>query len=134
MQMGQDRGGFYSYTLLENLLGCRMKNADRIRPEWQQRAVGDSVAIHPKAAPLRVAAIEEDSHLVLQATAGFPWTWAFVVVRHETQCRLLVRTRVSWSNPLLGFLIRPVMGPGHFIMERRMLLGIKARAERKPGV
>jgi hypothetical protein len=42
-QIGQDRGGFYSYTWLENLAGCRMRNADRIRPEWQQRARGGAV-------------------------------------------------------------------------------------------
>ena len=43
VQIGQDRGGFYSYTFLENLVGCDMRNTFRIVPEWQQRAIGDTV-------------------------------------------------------------------------------------------
>ena len=48
LQIGQDRAGFYSYTQLENLFGCEMRNADRIVPEWQQRQVGDVVWMTPK--------------------------------------------------------------------------------------
>ena len=65
VQVGQDRGGFYSLTWLENLVGCRMRNADRIVPEWQHRAVGDAVALHPRTPPLRIAAIEAPRTLVL---------------------------------------------------------------------
>ena len=46
-QIGQDRGGFYSYEWLENLAGCRLRNADRVHPEWQQRDIGDTVLLHP---------------------------------------------------------------------------------------
>ena len=46
-QLGQDRGGFYSYEWLENLAGCRMRNADRIHPEWQHRELGETVHLHP---------------------------------------------------------------------------------------
>ena len=46
-QLGQDRGGFYSYEWLENLAGCRMRNADRIHPEWQHREIGEKVMLHP---------------------------------------------------------------------------------------
>ncbi len=46
-QLGQERGGFYSYEWLENLAGCEMRNADRIHPEWQQREVGELVMLHP---------------------------------------------------------------------------------------
>ncbi|MFK7821025.1 MAG: hypothetical protein AB8G99_20080 [Planctomycetaceae bacterium] len=127
VQIGQGRGGFYSHTALENLLGCRMKNADRIHPEWQQVEVGDSVHLHPKASPLRVASIEPNAHLVLQSTSGFPWTWSFVLTSVPTGCRLLVRTRILWSNSVLGALIWPVMVPGHYVMERRMLMGIRSR-------
>jgi hypothetical protein len=46
-QLGQDRGGFYSYEWLENLAGCRMHNADRIHPEWQRpRQIGETVKLH----------------------------------------------------------------------------------------
>src|SRR5260370_32310444 len=43
VQIGQDRGGFYSYSFLENLIGCDVHNAFRVVPEWQQRAIGDTV-------------------------------------------------------------------------------------------
>lgn len=127
VQMGQDRGGFYSYTMLENLLGCRMTNADRIHPEWQILSVGDSVSLHPRAKPLRVALIAANQHLVLQSSAGFPWTWAFVLAEESSGCRLLARTRVAWSGTLAGLFLRPVMGPGHYVMESKMLLGIRDR-------
>jgi len=64
-QIGQDRGGFYSYTWLENLAGCRMHNADRIHPEWQQRAAGETVLLHP-ASGLKVMRFEPGSALVLE--------------------------------------------------------------------
>jgi hypothetical protein len=53
-QVGQDRGGFYSYEWLENLAGCEMRNADRIHPEWQHREVGEIVFLHP-ATGMKVA-------------------------------------------------------------------------------
>ena len=53
-QIGQDRGGFYSYEWLENLAGCEMRNADRIHPEWQQREVGEPVPLHPATPGLPV--------------------------------------------------------------------------------
>ncbi|MEK8226829.1 hypothetical protein NKG05_13190 [Oerskovia sp. M15] len=56
LQLGQGRGGFYSYEWLENLVGCEIRNADRIEPQWQRLAVGDEVRLHPAVA-LRVAAI-----------------------------------------------------------------------------
>jgi hypothetical protein len=47
-QIGQKKGGFYSYTRLENLVGCNMRNANRIVPEWQNLKVGDEIWLHPK--------------------------------------------------------------------------------------
>lgn len=58
VQVGQNRAGFYSYTWLENLVGCAMHNANQIVPEWQELKVGDEVWLHPKAPPLKVLAIE----------------------------------------------------------------------------
>jgi hypothetical protein len=40
-QLGQGRGGFYSYDFLENLVGCDIHSADRIVPEWQRIDIGD---------------------------------------------------------------------------------------------
>lgn len=132
-QIGQGRGGFYSYTWLENLMGCRMKNATRVHPEWQQVAVGDEIALHPRATPLRVALVEPERHLVLQSQAGLEWTWAFCLHERGTETRLLVRTRVKWTRFLTGLIARPVMGPGHYVMESRMLNTIRERVAANSG-
>ncbi|HYY98397.1 MAG TPA: hypothetical protein VE642_07400, partial [Pyrinomonadaceae bacterium] len=77
VQMGQDRGGFYSYTWLENLVGCRMRNAGRIIPEFQQLQAGDAVRLHPKAPPLPVLICEPPRALVLGSNTASPGTWGF---------------------------------------------------------
>jgi len=70
VQMGQGRGGFYSYDWLENLIGCDIHNADQIFPDFQSLRVGDSVRLHPKAPPLPVAIVEPCRALVLNRTAA----------------------------------------------------------------
>jgi hypothetical protein len=131
VQLGQRRGGFYSYTWLENLVGCEMHNANRIVPEWQDLKVGDEVWLHPKAPPLRVLAIEPGRAIVLEKC------WSFILHPiDENTTRLIIRGRGEFNpdlkNGLLNFLLwRGIFEPAHFIMERKMLLGIKQRAEHK---
>lgn len=130
VQMGQGRGGFYSYTWLENLVGCRMRNADRIRPELQEIALGMPIYLHPKAPPLRITHLEAGRALVLGTS------WAFVLEPlDERTTRLIVRGRGRFENPDLGPVLnflywRLVFEPAHFVMERKMMLGVKKRAER----
>ena len=130
IQMGQGRGGFYSYSFLENLIGCKMKNATVIHPEWQNLNVGDTIAIHPKANPLHVAQKKENEYLVFSQNKPFPWTWAFCLEQDgKKSCQLVVRTRVKIDNWIGRMLARPAMFLGHGMMERKMLKGIKQRAE-----
>lgn len=129
VQVGQKRGGFYSYTWLENLVGCEMSNADQIVPEWQDLKVGDEVWLHPKAPPLKVLAIEPGRAIVLENS----WTFVLHPIDHHTT-RLIIRGRGDFNpdlkNALLNFILwRGVFEPAHFIMERKMMLGIKERAE-----
>ncbi len=134
-QMGQDRGGFYSYDWLESLFGLDMRNADRIVPSWQDRRVGDFVPAAPpdwlggrlrESAGWRVELWEPGHAVVLQ-------NWgAFVVLPDGSGgSRLTVRTSGSgWAPaPALAFTFL-AFEPVHFIMERAMLLGIRDRAER----
>src|ERR1041385_7675279 len=86
VQMGQNRGGFYSYTWLENLVGCHMRNADEIVPEWQELKVGDKVWLHPKAAPVQVAVIEPGRAIVLK-----PWGAFVLQPVNEKTARLIIR-------------------------------------------
>lgn len=129
LQIGQRRGGFYSYTWLENLVGCDMHNANRIVPEWQNLRVGDEVWLHPKAPPLRVLAIEPGRAIVLEKC----WTFFLNAIDEDTT-RLIIRGRGEFNpdlkNGLLNFVLwRGIFEPAHFIMERKMLLGVKHRAE-----
>lgn len=137
-QIGQGRGGFYSYTWLENLIGCDMHNADRILSEYQQVAVGDRVGLGPEGYPYyTIAVVESGRALVLRAgdpvadPAPIDETWAFVLEpADERTTRLIVRNRRDYPSSAANWLTWQVaVEPLHFIMERKMLLGIRQRAE-----
>jgi hypothetical protein len=122
-QIGQDRGGFYSYAWLENLAGCRMHNAERIHPEWQSRAVGDTVLLHPGSG-LKVVRWEPGRALVLEGG------WSLHVAPHgPRRCRLIARFRAPRGLAGSGYAL--ALELPHFLMERRMLLTIKRRAEHR---
>lgn len=133
VQIGQGRGGFYSYEFLENMVGCQIHNADRIIPEFQHLEVGDGVRLHPKAPPLPVAAIEPGRVIVLYAGeyAQNAITWVFFLDElDEGTTRLIARFRFdckpSLGNMLgYGFFLEPIS----CLMQRKMFLGIKRRAE-----
>lgn len=131
VQIGQDKGGFYSYTWLENLVGCHMKNADRILPEYQELHEGDSVLLHPRVPPLPVLAVEPCRHLVLGSNTSDQGTWAFYLrAISGNKTRLIIRGRGEWNPSVLKWITRYVIfEPAHFIMERKMMLSIKAHAE-----
>lgn len=143
-QIGADRGGFYSYDLLENVFGLGVHNAAEIVEDWQEIKVGDVVyANRSRSGGWYVADVRPGELLVLQAAdlrrgrpvlrtdpAGWEFQWTFVLVgRGDGTTRLLVRERVALGS--LGMrLLMPLLGPVSFLMTRRMLLGIKSRAER----
>lgn len=137
-QIGQDRAGFYSYTWLENLIGAEIHNADQIVPAWQHPQVGDLVRAVPpdwlggrfgRDIGWRIERIEPGRALVL---AG----WGAFVVQplDDRTSRLHARLRGEGAPSLVGTALAPagllIFEPAHFVMQRGMLLGIKARAER----
>ena len=151
VQIGQDRGGFYSYTFLENLIGCDMRNSFRIVPEWQQRAIGDTVWFgSPKRfggrARMIAAVVEPMRSLVLATTAdwelirrgkeGLDTTWAFALQRKGVNTTRVIARLRSAANVTLFQRVRNLLfwEPAHFVMERKMLLGIKRLAEANPQV
>lgn len=134
VQLGQDRAGFYSYTWLENLFGCHMKNAHEVRSEWQSLKVGDSIFFHPKYPPVPVAKLVENECLVMHANAGQPdeTTWGFYLVpMGENQTRLIVRLRTREIKGVSKVLNEVTVEPAHFIMERKMMLTVKELAEKR---
>lgn len=139
VQVGQDRGGFYSYDWLENLFGVRVCNTKEIKPEWQELKVGDFVrgaqegwmgGRFDSKAGWFVTEIEPNRSLVLRDEIEHG-SWAFVLKPvAENQTRLVIRARGNHASTFgqklfhYGFL-----EPAHFIMERKMLLTLKQKAE-----
>ena len=146
LQIGQDRGGFYSYTFLENLIGCDMHNRFEIVPEWQDRAVGDTVWFgtpkHFQGKARMVAALVEpnramalvnpaDWERIQAGQKGVEGSWAFVLKPlDEKTTRLVVRLRAAaHPAPLQSAANYVFWEPAHFVMERKMLRTIKRLAE-----
>ena len=144
-QLGQGRGGFYSYDCLENLVGCDIRSADRVEPQWQDVQVGDPFRLHPQVA-LEVVAVDPGRALVVRgavgptgataATAGpaaappYDFTWAFVLRRgRDGGTRLLVRERYGYTRRGAALLVEPVAVIS-FVMTQKMLRGLRDRAER----
>jgi hypothetical protein len=134
-QMGQGRGGLYTYQRLENLVGCDMHNADRVIPEYQDIKVGDKVRLVPEGSDLyfTVSVIEPSMAIVLTGDDP-PTTWVFYLepVDNNTT-RLIVRWRQGYEPTPGNFIMwRLFTDPITFVMERKMLQGIKLRAELVP--
>lgn len=145
VQMGQGRGGLYSYDGLENLVGCDIHSADRILPEYQQLKPGELIRLGPQGYPcFSAVSVEPGRALVLISAdpqTGQPVaytekggkgysiaTWQFFLEAPGGDAtRLLVRQRLAYS-PGLAWLWR-LTEPVVFVMERKMLLGIRQRAE-----
>lgn len=145
LQLGAGRGGMYSYDALENAARLGMHSADRILPDFQHLGIGDVIPLSPDVG-IPVRRLDPGSVLGLAGTMN-PLTgkispsgdvpgprlelgWTFVLQRVDSRTtRLLSRTRYDFSPPALGVVLRPLLEPLQFLMERRMLLGIKSRAE-----
>lgn len=140
-QIGADRGGFYSYQWLENVVGCEVRNAERVHPEWEVK-VGDGLRLHPDMPPVPVVEVEGGQHWLAfgaadpaAKAAGRAWvetSWLFFLEPlGPSRCRFISRYRTRTSDDLstrlaYGVAIEPI----GFAMDRRMLLGVKERVER----
>jgi hypothetical protein len=132
VQMGPGRGGAYTYDWIENLFGLDMHSADTILPEFQDLKPGDTMQLGATGPRMRVELLDPDQALAFQSDDG-AWVWEFELrPAGGGQTRLISRNRVDdpRRGPLARAVMRYVMEPGSLIMERKMLLGIKARAER----
>jgi hypothetical protein len=136
VQLGQGRGGFYSYDWLENLVGADIHNADAIVPRWQHLEAGDQVMLAANV-PLTVAVVEPGRALVLRGgvpmgvvAAPYDFTWAFVVRDAPGgSTRLVVRERCCYTRWWAALIVEPA-GLLSSLMSPRMMRGIRQRAER----
>jgi hypothetical protein len=149
MQIGRDRGGFYSYTWLENLIGADIRNVYHLIPGLPERQPGDTVWMGPEdrfggEARMVVAKIVRERAMVLVSpgdaqrvlTEGCApeGAWSFVLDPLDQVETRLVMLSLGAEAPRLSRLLADFFfwEPAHFIMERRMMLTIKRLAEREP--
>ncbi|MGE0134091.1 MAG: SRPBCC family protein [Dehalococcoidia bacterium] len=132
VQMGpRPRAGVYTYDWLERRLGIDIDNADRILPEFQHLEEDTFWEISPGQG-LRVREVQPGRAIVLQWELAKS-TWAFVLAPlpgDEGRTRLISLNRVEGRGLRFWLLMRLFMEPGSLVMERKMLLGIRDRAER----
>ena len=120
------RGGAYTYDWIENLLGLDMHSVDRVQPEFQHPEVGDTIGFG--ANQMRLQRVEPERVLAWQSADG-NWVWTFVLEEDDGSTRLISRNR--FRLPTLAARVGMIpMEPASLVMERKMLLGIKQRAER----
>ena len=133
VQMGPGRAGAYTYDWIENLLGLGMHSSNRIHPEWQDLTLGDAPSVRPGAKPgpkaMYVRVLDPERALVT-VSGDETWSWGFYLFPTERGTRLLSRNRIKTGRSLPARLGMALMTPGSWVMERKMLLGIKERAER----
>jgi len=131
VQMGYQRGGLYSYDWLDRLFGYLDRpSATRILPEFQHLAVGDAIPLG-WGPSWPVGAIELDRALVLDMRnmGGIDWVWQFgLYAVDERRTQLVSRSRVR-ARTVSAQLLTCAIEPAGFVMTRRMLLGLKQRAE-----
>lgn len=126
-QMGPaPRGGAYTYDWIENLLGLNMHSVDRVLPEFQHPQIGDTIALGRNR--MRLERVEPDRVLAWRSEDG-NWAWTFVLTPSAGGTRLISRNR--YRLPRLADRVGMLpMEPASLLMERKMLLGVKQRAER----
>ncbi len=150
VQIGQGRGGLYSYDTLENIVGCGIHSVDEILPEHQHPAAGDIIRSGGDNYPCWIIMdIQPPHHLILQG-AGTPaevdvpdvvddvpargyaastWQWVLEPAANGRHTRLIVRQRSTYSprQSVLWHIVEPL----NYVMEQEMLRGIKRRAEHR---
>jgi hypothetical protein len=126
-QMGPaPRGGAYTYDWIENLLGLNMHSADHVLPEFQHPEPSETIGFGSNR--MRLERVEPEHVLAWRSEDG-NWAWTFVLREHDGGTRLISRNR--FRLPTLAARIGMVpMEPASLVMERKMLRGIKERAER----
>jgi len=128
VQMGPGRGGAYTYDWIERRLGIDIHTTDRVIPELQQLRVGDEIPM--PGYTMRVERLDPGRALVVQSS-NHAWVWSFELRPVDGHTRLISRNRFATAAlPVRDKLAYPVIEPGSWVMERKMLRTIKEHAER----
>lgn len=161
IQIGYGRAGWYSYDVLEDVAGAGQfvdgESAERVVPELQKLNVGDQIKLH-EALSFRVHTLDPPRVMILadarNATTNDSYvpgkdpqpedfvhaSWTFVLEdpedlelpEFEGGTRLLIRWRLDYTPTRAHDIMwKAFVEPINFVMERKMMLGLKKRAETK---
>ena len=137
VQMGLNKGGFYSYTWLENMFGCKLHNADAIHVEWQNTKEGDiepvcDAALKKQMPGWTVATLIPYKAFVYKITIDSSWTMGYYIDSlSASRSRLITRMRYNSRETFWGEIVEKVwMEWAHCVMQRGSIKGIKKRAEK----
>ena len=131
VQMGYQRGGLYSYDWLDRLFGFLDRPSEtRIRPEFQHLAPGDVIPVG-RGPGFPVTAVDAGRSLVLGGSAdGMGWIWQLgLYPLDDSRTKLVSRNTARVPRSVSWWFFMRVLEPAAFLMTRRMLIGIKQRAE-----
>ncbi len=147
VQLGQGRGGFYSYDFIENAMGLDIHTAKQVKPELQELKPGDIIPFSPEGQGMPVAILEKEKMLVLhtdsrEASEDQPQltlqpgdyvnaSWGFYLEPlGENATRLIERWRADYNpNFVNNAFYNAFLEPGAFIMQQKMLRTLKELAE-----
>lgn len=132
LQIGAERGGWYSFAALENMAGCKITNAESINPEWQNRQVGDLVKMCPGTSgppAYTILRLVPNQAFIIghpEKDGSITDSWQFVLIPVDANTtRLAMRTRTMLAGG-----VWTIFDPIAVVMEQGMIRGIKERAER----
>jgi hypothetical protein len=130
VQMGSDRGGTYTYDRIENLFGLNMHSASTVLPQFQDVKVGDAFPLGQSGPQLHVEILGPEHSLVFRFDAN--WIWSFNLKPENGSTRLVSRNRIAAPNASVAKRAFNALltEPGSLVMERKMLKGIRHRAEK----
>ena len=145
VQMGCDRGGFYSFDRIDN---GGTPSVEEIRPEWQTLKPGDRIASRPDGKSwFDVVEVEPERTLVLRAALEMPGfkqydpaqgrprffvdsSWTFALEPLASRTRVLTRVRSAQRPRLIGRLAGFFLfDPAHYVMQTRQLVRVRRLAE-----
>jgi hypothetical protein len=136
-QMGLHKGGFYSYTWLENIFGCKLRNADRIHGEWQNTQTGYYECVcksaEKKNMPAWIVTIVEPNKSFVWKGKESEWMMGVYIDSIDENTSRLI-TRQQFETPTSGtinwMLEKVWFGWAHCLMQHGMITGIKKRVEK----
>ncbi len=145
VQIGHQRAGFYSFALLEHMIGRATHNAHTLNYDWQEMQVGDLIPMGPDGSPqYRVLKLLPAQALVLRAADPITGkcfdsvyegrytdlTWTLYLYPHAHGTRLVMRRRVVHDSGTFSRILWNLLDVISAVMEWGMLRGIRTRAER----